>query len=626
MGLAESRIGNRNARPGVNVPMRQSGTDHKASGLSQKLVYNLVRLLNTVDSLNMRTSQYLLTTTRETPADAEVISHQLMLRGGFIRRLAAGLYTWLPLGLKVLRKVENIIRAEMDKTGAQEVLMPAVQPAELWQETERWEQYGPELLRLSDRHQRLFCFGPTHEEVITDLIRREIRSYKQLPANFYQIQLKFRDEIRPRFGVMRAREFLMKDAYSFHLDQASLEQTYRQMYQTYANIFERIGLTFRAVEADTGAIGGQTSHEFHVLAASGEDAIAFSDQSAYAANVELAAALPPAGQRASPEETLSLMETPEQRTIQEVSQFLHIAPSRCVKTLLVQGSNEGLVALVLRGDHELNEIKAQKLPQVASPLQFATPEQVRATCNAGIGSIGPVGLDIPLVADYSAAHLTDFVCGANEEGKHFTGVNWGRDLPEPVTADIRNVADGDPSPDREGTLSIARGIEVGHIFQLGEKYSRAMNATVLDETGRAITLTMGCYGIGVSRVVAAAIEQNHDEHGIIWPEPIAPFQLALVPINAHKSVRVRETAEQLYAKLQAAGFEVLLDDRPLRPGVIFADMDLIGIPHRLVISDRGLDAGTVEYKRRRDGQTGIIQLDNLIAGLKSQVSTPISGR
>lgn len=574
----------------------------------------------------MRTSQYLLTTTRETPADAEIISHQLMLRGGFIRRLAAGLYTWLPLGLRVLRKVEGIIREEMDKAGAQEVLMPAVQPAELWQETGRWEQYGPELLRFTDRHQRPFCFGPTHEEVITDLIRREIRSYKQLPANFYQIQVKFRDEIRPRFGVMRAREFLMKDAYSFHLDQTSLEQTYQQMYETYSRIFERIGLTFRAVQADTGAIGGQTSHEFHVLAASGEDAIAFSDKGTYAANVELAAALPPSGERASPKETLSLVETPEQRTIEEVSQFLNIPPSSCVKTLLVEGSEGGFVALALRGDHELNEVKAQKLPQVASPLQFATPEQVQETCNAGIGSIGPLGLDIPLIADHSAAHLTDFVCGANQEGKHFTGANWERDLPEPITADIRKVVDGDPSPDGEGFLSIARGIEVGHIFQLGEKYSQAMNTTVLDETGQAIILTMGCYGIGVSRVVAAAIEQNHDEHGIIWPDPIAPFQLALVPINAHKSVRVRETADQLYSQLQAAGFEVLLNDRQLRPGVIFTDMDLIGIPHRLVISDRGLDAGTVEYKRRRDGKTSTIQLDNLIPGLKSELKTPISGR
>ncbi|MGR6036146.1 MAG: proline--tRNA ligase [Candidatus Nitrosoglobus sp.] len=570
----------------------------------------------------MRTSQYLLATSREIPADAEIISHQLMLRGSFIRRLAGGLYTWLPLGLRVLRKVENIIREEMDKAGAQEILMPAIQPAELWQETGRWEQYGPELLRFTDRHHRLFCFGPTHEEIITDLIRHEIRSYKQLPATFYQIQTKFRDEIRPRFGIMRAREFLMKDAYSFHLEQTSLEQTYRQMYETYCRIFERIGLKFRAVQADTGTIGGKTSHEFHVLAASGEDAIAFSDKSTYAANVELATALPPPGKTAPPRESLSLIETPEQRTIEEVSRFLNISPQRCLKTLLVQSSEEGLVALVLRGDHDLNGIKAQKLPQVASPLQFATPEQIWETCGAGVGSLGPVGLEIPVIADYSAAQLADFACGANVNGKHLMGVNWGRDLPEPITADIRNVVTGDPSPDGEGTLSIARGIEVGHIFQLGEKYSQAMNATVLDETGRATILTMGCYGIGVSRIVAAAIEQNHDQHGIIWPDPIAPFQLALIPINPHKSAQVRETADRLYTELQTAGFEILFDDRQLRPGVIFADMDLIGIPHRLVISDRGLETGTVEYKQRRNGETMQIRLDNLISELKSQLKTP----
>lgn len=570
----------------------------------------------------MRTSQYLLATTREIPADAEIVSHQLMLRGGFIRRLAGGLYTWLPLGLRVLRKVENIIREEMDKVGAQEILMPAVQPAELWQETGRWEQYGPELLRFADRHQRLFCFGPTHEEIITDLIRHEIRSYKQLPVNFYQIQTKFRDEIRPRFGVMRAREFLMKDAYSFHLDQASLGQTYRQMYETYSRIFERIGLIFRAVQADTGTIGGKISHEFHVLAATGEDAIAFSDKSTYAANVELAEILPSFDKPAPPKETLSLIETPEQHTIEEVSQFLNISPQRCLKTLLVQGGEGELVALILRGDHDLNEIKAQKLSQVASPLQFATPEQVRETCGAGVGSLGPVGLKIPIVADYSAARSADFICGANVDGQHLIGVNWGRDLPEPITADIRNVTDGDPSPDGEGTLSIARGIEVGHIFQLGGKYSQTMNAAVLDKTGSAITLTMGCYGIGVSRVVAAAIEQNHDEYGIIWPTSIAPFQLALVPINSHKSMRVRETTDRLYAELQAAGFEVLLDDRQLRPGVIFADMDLIGIPHRLVISDRGLEAGTVEYKWRCGGEAIQIKLDNLIPQLESQLKSP----
>jgi prolyl-tRNA synthetase len=567
----------------------------------------------------MRTSQYLLTTTREPPADAEIVSHQLMLRGSFIRRLAAGLYTWLPLGLRVLRKVERIIREEMDRAGAQEVLMPAVQPAELWQETGRWDRYGPELLRFTDRHQRLFCFGPTHEEVITDLIRREIRSYKQLPANFYQIQTKFRDEIRPRFGVMRAREFLMKDAYSFHLNQSSLENTYQQMYETYARIFERIGLNFRAVQADTGAIGGKTSHEFHVLAASGEDAIVFSDKGAYAANLELAEALSPISERPSPQETLSTIETPDQHTIDEVSRFLNIPPQRCLKTLLVQGSAGGLVALVLRGDHELNVIKAQKLAEVANPLHFATPEEIQATCGAAIGSIGPVGLKIPIVADRSAAQLTDFVCGANADNKHFTGVNWERDLPEPLIADIRNVVTGDPSPDGQGTLSIARGIEVGHIFQLGEKYSQSMKATVLDEAGRAVTLIMGCYGIGVSRIVAAAIEQNHDEYGIIWPDSIAPFQLALVPINAHKSTRVRTATEQLYAELQSVGLEVLLDDRQLRPGVIFADMDLIGIPHRLVVSERGLDAGAIEYKQRQEKKTRELRLDSLTVELIAQM-------
>lgn len=569
----------------------------------------------------MRTSHYLLATTRETPADAEVVSHQLMLRGSFIRRLATGLYTWLPLGLRILRKIESIIREEMDKVGAQEVLMPAVQPAELWQETGRWEQYGPELLRFTDRHERSFCFGPTHEEVITELVRQEIRSYKQLPINLYQIQTKFRDEIRPRFGIMRAREFLMKDAYSFHLDQASLEQTYQQMYETYSRIFERIGLAFRAVQADTGAIGGKASHEFHVLANSGEDAIAFSDQSTYAANVELAETLPPSGKRASPQEVLSIVETPDQHTIEEVSQFLNTSPQHCLKTLLVEGCESELIALVLRGDHELNEVKVQKLPQVASPLKFATPEQVRQTCGAGVGSIGPIGLEIPVIADHSAALLADFICGENTDGQHLTGVNWGRDLPEPLTADIRNVSEGDLSPDGKGTLSIARGIEVGHIFQLGKKYSQTMNATVLDESGRATVLTMGCYGIGVSRVVAAAIEQNHDEYGIIWPDPIAPFRLALVPINGHKSARVREAAEQFYTELQAAGFEVLLDDRPLRPGVIFADMDLIGIPHRLVISERGLDAGIIEYKRRRDGKTSSLALDGWAEELAAQLKS-----
>ncbi len=564
----------------------------------------------------MRTSQLLLSTLKETPADAEIVSHQLMLRAGMIRRLASGLYTWLPLGLRVLRKIENIVREEMDRAGAQELLMPAVQPAELWQESGRWEQYGPELLRLTDRHQREFCFGPTHEEVITDLVRREIQSYKQLPANFYQIQTKFRDEVRPRFGVMRAREFLMKDAYSFHLDTGSLEQTYQTMYDTYTRIFSRLGLDFRAVLADTGSIGGRASHEFHVLASSGEDAIAFSDSSDYAANVELAEALPPEEPRPAPAQTMSSVDTPSQHTIDEVSDFLKIAPSRMIKTLLVKGKEGGIVALVLRGDHELNVIKAEKLPQILSPLVFADEEEVRAATGAGPGSVGPTGLSIPVIADHSAAQLANFVCGANEDGKHLTGVNWGRDLPEPQTADLRNVLEGDPSPDGKGHLIIKRGIEVGHIFQLGNKYSAALKATALDENGKQKTLEMGCYGIGVSRLVAAAIEQNHDERGIIWPLSIAPFQVALLPMNMHKSQRLRDAAEQLYRKLQAAGIEVLFDDRKERAGVMFADMELIGIPHRLVLGERSLDADIVEYKGRCDSDNQQISLDSIIDFIK----------
>ncbi len=548
----------------------------------------------------MRTSQLLMPTLRETPAEAEVVSHQLLLRAGMIRRLASGLYTWLPLGLRVLRKVEAIVREEMDRTGAQELLMPAVQPAELWQESGRWERYGPELLRLKDRHGRDFCFGPTHEEVITDLVRREIRSYRQLPALFYQIQTKFRDEIRPRFGLMRAREFLMKDAYSFHLDQACLERTYQAMRRAYERIFTRLGLDFRAVQADTGAIGGQLSHEFHVLADSGEDAIAFSSESDYAANVELAEALPPPGPRPAPREPLAEVETPGRRSIEQVCDYLGLPPSRCLKTLVVKGAEGGLVALVLRGDHELNALKAERQPEVAAPLAFASEEEIREAVGCGPGSLGPVGLRMPVIADHAAAHATDFACGANRDGFHLTGVNWGRDLPEPRTADLRNVVDGDPSPDGRGVLRIRRGIEVGHIFQLGTKYSEALHATCLDEGGRQVVLTMGCYGIGVSRVVAAAIEQHHDERGIVWPEPIAPFQVALVPIHMHKSERLREAAEALYGRLREAGVEVLFDDRRERPGVMFADMDLIGIPHRLVLTERGLDAGTVEYKARRE--------------------------
>jgi len=566
----------------------------------------------------MRASQLLLATVKETPADAEVISHQLMMRAGMIRKLAAGLYTWLPLGLRALRKVEKIVREEMDAAGAQEVLMPAVQPAELWQESGRWEQYGPELLRLRDRHDREFCFGPTHEEVITDLIRREIRSYKQLPANFYQIQTKFRDEIRPRFGVMRAREFLMKDAYSFHLDQASLQDTYELMHQTYTRIFTRLGLQFRAVRADTGSIGGTGSHEFHVLAQSGEDAIAFSTDSDYAANVELAEALATAGSRPAAAQTMNTVDTPGQHSIAEVSAFLKAPAERCLKTLLVQGE-DGIVALVLRGDHELNAVKAEKLPEVATPFTFATPEQVRQTAGCDAGSLGPVGLKIPVIADRSAAHLADFVCGANQDGKHLTGVNWGRDLPEPRVADLRNVVEGDPSPDGKGTLAIKRGIEVGHIFQLGTKYSRAMNATCLDEGGQAVIMTMGCYGIGVSRVVAAAIEQNYDDNGIIWPDAIAPFQAELIPMNMHKSQRLQTAAEELYRRLRQAGIDVLFDDRKERAGVMFADMDLIGIPHRLVFGERGLDKGQLEYKHRRDKDAQPVALDQVVSFLSEKL-------
>lgn len=568
----------------------------------------------------MRTTRFLLATLKETPSDAEIISHKLMLRAGMIRKLAAGLYTWLPLGLRVLRKVENIVRSEMDKSGAQEVLMPAVQPAELWQESKRWEQYGPELLRLKDRHQREFCFGPTHEEVITDLIRHHIRSYKQLPANFYQIQTKFRDEIRPRFGVMRAREFLMKDAYSFHLNQASLQQTYDLMFATYCNIFKRLGLKFRAVLADTGNIGGNRSHEFHVLAESGEDAIAYSSTGDYAANVEMVEALPPTGARPQPTANLTQVPTPNQQTIAEVSQFLNVKPSQCVKTLLVKGKN-GLVALVLRGDHTLNGLKATKQAEISSPLTLADSGQVEQTIGCQIGSIGPVGLDIPILVDHSAAQLADFVCGANQTGQHLLGVNWGRDLPEPVAVDLRNVTDGDSSPDGQGLLTIARGIEVGHIFQLGAKYSRALQATVLDEQSKAVILTMGCYGIGVSRLVAAAIEQNHDDKGITWPQAIAPFTVALLPMNMHKSQRLRDATEEIYIKLQAAGIEVLLDDRRERPGAMFANAELIGIPHRLVVGECGLEKGEIEYQGRRDDKAQFIPINDMIGFLKNKLQS-----
>jgi len=575
----------------------------------------------------MRVSNYLLATVKETPADAEIVSHRLMLRAGLIRKLAAGLYTWLPLGLRVLRKVERIVREEMDRAGAQEVLMPAVQPAELWQESGRWEEYGPELLRLTDRHNREFCFGPTHEEIITDLIRREIRSYRQLPANFYQIQTKFRDEVRPRFGVMRAREFLMKDAYSFHLDEASLQQTYEKMFEAYSRIFARVGLEFRAVQAHTGAIGGSASHEFHVLADSGEDAIAICSRCDYAANVELAAALPPVGKRPEPSAPIQPVDTPGQHSIEQVSRFLKVDPSRTVKTLLVKGAGS-VIALIVRGDHELNNLKAEQLPQLAKPLEFVTQGEVALAAGCEPGSVGPVGLTIPVIADESAARLADFICGANQDGKHYQNVNWGRDLPEPEVADLRNVVEGDPCPHPQpagsecgGTLTLRRGIEVGHIFQLGTKYSESMNATCLDETGNTVIMPMGCYGIGVSRVVAAAIEQNHDEHGIIWPDPITPFQVCMVPIGMHKSAAVAEAAERLYHALQAAGFDVLLDDRDERPGVMFADMDLIGIPHRLVIGERGLKKGVVEYKDRREQDTRELPLDEVVDNLHAIVKT-----
>jgi prolyl-tRNA synthetase len=569
----------------------------------------------------MRASEFHLATLKETPADAEIVSHQLMLRAGLTRRLAAGLYTWMPLGLRVLRRAETIIREEMNRAGALELLMPAVQPAELWQESGRWDKYGPELLRLRDRHQREFCIGPTHEEVVTDLLRHELRSYKQLPVNYYQIQTKFRDEIRPRFGVMRAREFVMKDAYSFHLDRESLQATYDAMFDAYSRIFNRLGLRFRAVLADTGAIGGSRSHEFHVLASSGEDAIAFSDESDYAANVELAEARPPEAARPAPTADVRVVDTPDTHTIEGLSRLLKIDPARCLKTLLVKGEHGAVIALILRGDHTLNVVKAEKLKGVARPLTFADERDVVNAVGCKPGSLGPRGLAVRLIADHAAAQLADFVCGANVDGKHLTGVNWGRDLPEPERADIRDVVEGDPSPDGKGKLSIARGIEVGHIFQLGDKYSRAMNATVLDEQGRAQPMIMGCYGIGVTRVVAAAIEQNHDERGIIWPAPLAPFQVALIPINMHKSQRLADAARALYDELRAAGFEVLFDDRHLRPGVMFADQELIGIPHRIVLSERALDTGHVEYKGRTDAEPTDVALAEIIEFLRRR--TPI---
>jgi len=563
----------------------------------------------------MRASRFHLATLKETPVDAEIISHQLMLRAGMIRRHAAGIYSWLPLGLRILRKVEQIVREEMDRAGALELLMPSFQPAELWQESGRWDQFGPELLRLKDRHERDACIGPTHEEIITDIFRREVNSYRQLPINFYQIQTKFRDEIRPRFGVMRSREFIMKDAYSFDLDKDAMQRSYDIMDQAYVRIFDRFGLDYRAVSADSGAIGGSTSQEFHVLAESGEDAIAFSDQSEFAANIETVESLAPAAERSAPGAAMETVDTPGMHTIDDLASGLGVSADQCLKTLVAEAEDGGLVALVLRGDHELNALKAERLEGVASPLRLAQREQIIKVLGNDIGSIGPIGLNIPTFVDHSAALLSDFVCGANQNDKHLVNANWGRDCEEPVTADIRNVIAGDPSPDGKGQLKILRGIEVGHIFQLGQKYSESMQATVLDEQGKAIVPFMGCYGIGVTRVVAAAIEQNHDEHGIIWPESLAPFQLAICPINYHKSEVVKQAADDFYQQCLDQGLEVFLDDRALRPGVMFSDMELIGVPHRVVFSERGLGAQMFEYKGRRDDSAQELSLAELPAFL-----------
>lgn len=563
----------------------------------------------------MRTSQYLLSTQKETPADAEVVSHQLMLRSGMVRKVASGLYNYLPTGLRVLNKVANIVREEMNKAGAIEIQMPVVQPADLWEESGRWEEYGPELLRIKDRHQRDFVLGPTHEEVVTALVRNEVSSYKQLPLNLYQIQTKFRDEVRPRFGIMRGREFLMKDAYSFHLSQDCLQTTYDKMFQAYCNVFERIGLEYRPVIADNGSIGGSGSHEFHVLADSGEDDIAFSNGSDYAANVEMAEALAPESQ-GNGSQDLTKVPTPNAKTIPEVSALLGLPEDASVKTLIVlstpaEDGSQGLVALVLRGDHDLNELKAEKHPLIASPFAMADEEAIKAAIGCGVGSIGPVGLALPIIVDRSAAALADFVCGANTDDVHYTGANWSRDVPEYEVFDLRNIQAGDPSPCGQGTIEIKRGIEVGHIFQLGNKYSQAMNCGVLTETGKHETLTMGCYGIGVSRIMAAAIEQNHDKYGIKWPDAIAPFTIAIIPMNMHKSHRIKEVAEKLYEECLALGVEVLFDDRKERPGVMFNDMELIGVPHSIVIGERNLDNQEVEYKNRRTGEKKMVNIADL---------------
>jgi prolyl-tRNA synthetase len=568
----------------------------------------------------MRLSAYPIQSLKEVPADAEVVSHRLMLRAGLIRRLAGGLYTWLPMGLRVLRKVERVVREEMNRAGALEIVMPVAQPAELWMESGRWDKFGPELLRFKDRHARDMVLGPTHEEVVTDIARRELKSYRQLPVNFYQIQTKFRDEIRPRFGVMRAREFIMKDAYSFHADEASLAEGYRKMYDAYSAIFTRLGLRFRAVHADTGAIGGSASQEFHVLADSGEDAIVFSDGDDYAANLELAEAAAPREPRPAPAEAMREVATPGARTIADVAKLLKLPPARLLKTLVVEGADGGLVALFLRGDHELNALKGQRLPQVAKPLRMADAARIAGVFGSEPGFLGPVGLKIPVVADHAAARVADFVCGANKSDAHLAGVNWGRDLPEPAVADLRNVVDGDPSPKGAGRLAIARGIEVGHIFQLGQKYSEAMGAKVQDEQGRDVLMHMGCYGIGVTRIVAAAIEQNHDDRGIAWPGPLAPFDVVLVGLNWDKSEAVRDAALALYRELGEAGIEVLLDDRDARPGVKFADAELFGIPHRVVVSDRGLAAGRLEYRHRRAEANEEVPRADALAFLRGRVA------
>ncbi|OEE68273.1 proline--tRNA ligase [Enterovibrio norvegicus FF-33] len=571
----------------------------------------------------MRTSKYLLSTLKETPNDAEVISHQLMLRAGMIRKLASGLYTWLPTGLRVLQKVENIVRQEINNAGAIEILMPVVQPFELWEETGRSEKMGPELLRFSDRHERPFVLSPTAEEVVTSLVRNEVNSYKQLPLNLYQIQTKFRDEVRPRFGVMRAREFSMMDAYSFDIDKEGLEKSYEAMHVAYCAAFDRMGLDYRPVLADTGAIGGSASHEFHVLANSGEDTIAFSTESDYAANVEMAEAVAPAGERAAPTQEMTLVDTPEAKTIAQLVEQFDLQVEKTVKTLFVKASDAvdaDIVALLVRGDHELNELKAEKLAQIAAPLEFATEEEIRAVVNAGPGSLGPVNLTVPFIVDRSVAAMSDFGAGANIDDKHYFGINWGRDVELGEVADIRNVVEGDPSPCGQGTILLKRGIEVGHIFQLGTNYSEKMNCGVLGTDGKNVILEMGCYGIGVSRVVAAAVEQNHDDNGIIWPHAIAPFTVAIVPMNMHKSERVKEAAEKLYADLTAAGIEVLFDDRKERPGVMFSDMELMGMPHTIIIGERSMENGVFEYKHRRDGEKMPVEIENMVEYIKAKLA------